>query len=190
MDSVEGNRNYPITLHVYDVIPSLNRRLGLLGLGFYHTGIQVHNVEYMYWGHNDDSSGIVFGIPHKCYGSKGLVLRKSIVVGHTPFYHNEVLQFLEVLNEWYSGRSYDLFTRNGNHFVDDFGYFLGARKTSWTNHVVNLGFLSKYLLPVAKLRTRLIKEKLPREVTATSIIDAAQDDNKTLFTCPFCTYRA
>lgn len=45
-------------LNVYHVT-SLNKVTELMGLGFYHTSVQLFGLEFSYGGHNDESPGTV-----------------------------------------------------------------------------------------------------------------------------------
>ncbi|KAK9145010.1 hypothetical protein Sjap_004913 [Stephania japonica] len=60
-------RFVPVNLNVYDLHP-INGSIYWLGLGLYHSGIQVHGVEYEFGGHVSPSTDIFRGKPRECPG--------------------------------------------------------------------------------------------------------------------------
>ncbi|KAK9145015.1 hypothetical protein Sjap_004918 [Stephania japonica] len=108
-------RFVPVNLNVYDLHP-INGSIYWLGLGLYHSGIQVHGVEYEFRGHDTPSTGIFRGKPREC---PGLTFRKSILIGRTDLGPHEVHKFMEDLSKSYTGTSYNLITKNCNHFWND-----------------------------------------------------------------------
>ncbi|KAK9145043.1 hypothetical protein Sjap_004946 [Stephania japonica] len=105
----------PVYLNVYDLHP-INGSIHWLGLGLYHSGIQVHGVEYEFGGHDSPSTGIFRGKPREC---PGLTLRKSILIERTDLGPHEVHKFMEELSKSYTGTSNNLITKNCNHFCND-----------------------------------------------------------------------
>ncbi|KAK8454898.1 hypothetical protein SEVIR_4G048700v4 [Setaria viridis] len=76
----------PVFLNVYDVTPA-NGYARWLGLGVYHSGVQVHGVEYAYGAHDGASSGIFEVVPRRC---PGYTFRESVLVGTTGLTRAEV----------------------------------------------------------------------------------------------------
>ncbi|KAK9145027.1 hypothetical protein Sjap_004930 [Stephania japonica] len=81
-----------------------------------HEALRVHGVEYEFGGHDSPSTGIFRGKPREC---PGLTFRKSILVGRTDLGPHEVHKFMEELSKSYTGTSYNLITKNCNHFYND-----------------------------------------------------------------------
>lgn len=54
--------------------------------------------------------------------------RETIVLGETEFTNGRVNQILRELSREWPGSSYDLLSRNCNHFCDDFCEKLGVQK--------------------------------------------------------------
>ncbi|KAK9153229.1 hypothetical protein Sjap_000709 [Stephania japonica] len=108
-------RFVPVYLNVYDLHP-INGSINWLGLGFYHSGIEVHGVEYEFGGHNSPSNGIFRGKPREY---PRLTFRKSILIGRTDLGPHEVHKFMEELSKSYTGTSYNLIAKNCNHFYND-----------------------------------------------------------------------
>ncbi|XP_020872819.1 deSI-like protein At4g17486 [Arabidopsis lyrata subsp. lyrata] len=134
----------PVYLNVYDLTP-MNVYGYWLGIGIYHSGLEVHGVEYGYGAHEHSSSGIFEVEPKKC---PGFTFRKSILVGETEMRAKEVRTFMEKLSEEYQGNKYHLITRNCNHFCNHVCLKLTQNSIpSWVNRLARLGFLCNCVLP-------------------------------------------
>ncbi|KAK9109982.1 hypothetical protein Sjap_018042 [Stephania japonica] len=125
----------PVYLNVYDLHP-INGSIYWLGLDLYHSGIQVHAVEYEFGGHDSPSTGIFKGKPRKC---PGLTFRKSILIGRTDLGPHEVHKFMEELSKSYTETSYNLITKNCNHFCNDVSLrLLGKQIPRWINRLAKI----------------------------------------------------
>ncbi|XP_038977349.1 deSI-like protein At4g17486 isoform X4 [Phoenix dactylifera] len=71
--------NAPVYLNVYDLTP-MNGYVYWAGLGIYHTGVEVHGVEYAFGAHDYPTSGVFEVEPRQCPGFR---FRKSIFMGTT-----------------------------------------------------------------------------------------------------------
>ncbi|PKA65507.1 DeSI-like protein [Apostasia shenzhenica] len=143
----------PVYLNVYDLTP-INGYAYWLGLGVYHSGVQVHGVEYAYGAHEQPSTGIFEGEPRSC---PGFAFRKSILIGRTDMGPREVRALMEDLAEIFTGNTYNLISKNCNHFCNEACLRLtGNPIPRWVNRLANLGFLCKCVLPVhvAAVRSR------------------------------------
>ncbi|CAI7809512.1 unnamed protein product [Closterium sp. NIES-54] len=69
----------PVYVNVYD-LTRYNDVLYWLGLGVFHSGLEVHGVEYAFGAHDQACSG-VFELPPRC--APGFLFRTSIPVGTT-----------------------------------------------------------------------------------------------------------
>ncbi|KAH0851789.1 hypothetical protein HID58_094462, partial [Brassica napus] len=99
----------PVYLNVYDLTP-INGYAYWLGLGVYHSGVEVHGVEYGFGAHEHSTTGIFEVEPKQC---PGFTFRK------TDLDPEKVRAFMEKLSEEYSGNTYHLITKNCNHFCND-----------------------------------------------------------------------
>ncbi|KAG0482014.1 hypothetical protein HPP92_010098 [Vanilla planifolia] len=143
----------PVYLNVYDLTP-LNGYAYWFGLGVYHSGVQVYGVEYAYGAHDHPTTGIFEMEPRSC---PGFAFRKSILIGKTDMEQREVRSLMEDFAEWYTGNTYNLISKNCNHFCNDACVRLtGISIPRWVNRLANLGFLCKCVLPVhmAAVRSR------------------------------------
>ncbi|GMQ02911.1 hypothetical protein CsSME_00048936 [Camellia sinensis var. sinensis] len=142
----------PVYLNVYDLTP-INGYAYWVGLGVYHSGVQVHGVEYAFGAHDHSTTGIFEVEPMLC---PGFTFRKSILIGKTDLGPKEVLAFMEKLAEEYSGDSYNLITKNCNHFCNDACIRLtGKHIPSWVNRLARLGLLCNCVLPAGLNETKV-----------------------------------
>ncbi|KAF5931587.1 hypothetical protein HYC85_027758 [Camellia sinensis] len=74
-----GSGSVPVHLNVYD-LTSINGYAYWLGLGVYHSGVQVHGIEYAFGAHEYPTTGIFEGEPKQC---DGFTFRKAILIGWT-----------------------------------------------------------------------------------------------------------
>ncbi|KAI7748819.1 hypothetical protein M8C21_022673 [Ambrosia artemisiifolia] len=134
----------PVYLNVYD-LTSINEYAYWLGLGIYHSGVQVHRVEYAFGYHEQATTGIFEGEPKKC---EGFTFRKQILIGWTDMNPKEVKGVMNELAHKYKGTSYDLFTRNCNHFCNDVCIRLtGKSIPSWINRLARIGLMCFCIVP-------------------------------------------
>ncbi|KAJ1413134.1 PPPDE putative peptidase domain [Sesbania bispinosa] len=125
----------PVYLNVYD-LTTMNGYAYWLGLGVYHSGVQVHGIEYGFGAHEHDTTGIFEVQPRHC---PGFTFRKSILIGTTDLGPRDVRAFMEKLAQEYSGNTYHLISKNCNHFCDDVCVKLtGKSIPRWVNRLARL----------------------------------------------------
>ncbi|CAL5204972.1 unnamed protein product [Lathyrus oleraceus] len=150
----------PVYLNVYDLTP-INGYAYWFGLGIYHSGVQVHDVEYGFGAHENDTTGIFEVQPKNC---PGFTFRKSIFIGTTDLGSKDVGVFMEKLAREYSGNSYHLISKNCNHFCDDVCYKLtGKSIPRWVNRLARLGLFCNCVLPPGLNETKV------RQVTSDKV---------------------
>ena len=100
-----GNRE-PVILNVYDMFWT-NEYTGNMGLGVYHSGLEVYGREYAYGGHPFPFSGI-FDIAPRAAGELGEQFRfkQAIHLGNTDFRACDVEKILEELGKEFRGDRY------------------------------------------------------------------------------------
>ncbi|XP_066378212.1 deSI-like protein At4g17486 [Miscanthus floridulus] len=136
----------PVFLNVYDVTPA-NGYARWLGLGVYHSGVQVHGVEYAYGAHDGASSGIFEVVPRRC---PGYTFRESVLVGTTELSRAEVRALMSDLAAEFPGDAYNLVSRNCNHFCDAACRRLvagRARIPRWVNRLAKIGVVFTCVIP-------------------------------------------
>ncbi|EPS69052.1 hypothetical protein M569_05713, partial [Genlisea aurea] len=142
-----------VVLHVYDVTNSGNEKTNNtivqinkifkdgIGLGgIFHSAVQVvYGDEEWSFGFCERGSGTgVFSCPSK--KNPMYTYRESIKLGETPFSIFNVNQILRELSREWPGCSYDLLSKNCNHFCDEFSERLAVSKPpGWINRFANAG---------------------------------------------------
>ncbi|KAK8280861.1 hypothetical protein V6Z12_D09G203700 [Gossypium hirsutum] len=139
-----------VILHVYDVTNSESDKTNStivqinkifkdgIGLGgIFHSAVQVYGEDEWSFGFCEQGSG-VFSCPS---GKNPMyTYRESVVLGRTNFSIFKVNQILRELSREWPGSSYDLLSKNCNHFCDDFCERLGVQKLpGWVNRFANAG---------------------------------------------------
>ncbi|XP_020277162.1 deSI-like protein At4g17486 [Asparagus officinalis] len=136
----------PVYLNVYDLTP-MNGYVYWAGLGIFHSGIEVHGVEYAFGAHDYPTSGVFEVEPRQCPGFR---FRKSIYMGTTCLDPMQVREFMELNSVNYNGDTYHLIGKNCNHFCKDICYKLtGNLIPKWVNRLARIGSLCNCLLPEA-----------------------------------------
>ncbi|CAM8898703.1 unnamed protein product [Rhodiola kirilowii] len=149
----------PVYLNVYD-LTSVNGYAYWLGLGAFHSGVQVHGVEYAFGAHEQSSTGVFEVDPKQC---PGFTFRKSILIGWTDLDAKQVRVFMEKLSEKYHGNTYNLVAKNCNHFCNDACVRLtGNNIPNWVNRLARLGVLCNCVLP-ASLNVRTVERVAEEE---------------------------
>ncbi|KAM7254235.1 hypothetical protein ACFE04_031917 [Oxalis oulophora] len=151
-DERRASFSVPVYLNVYDLTP-FNVYAYWLGLGVFHSGVQVHGVEYAFGAHEYPTTGIFEAEPKQC---EGFTFRKSILIGKTDLSPAQVRGVMEELAEEYKGIAYNLITKNCNHFCNDAcARLTGNPIPSWVNRLARIGFFCNCVLPVTLNTTKV-----------------------------------
>eukprot|EP00268_Persea_americana_P014881 TRINITY_DN1670_c0_g1_i2.p1 TRINITY_DN1670_c0_g1~~TRINITY_DN1670_c0_g1_i2.p1 ORF type:complete len:245 (+),score=32.24 TRINITY_DN1670_c0_g1_i2:238-972(+) len=160
-----------VILHVYDVTNSgsaktnntilqINRVFkDAIGLGgIFHSAIQVYGDDEWSFGFCETGSGVFC-----CPSGKNpmYTYRESIVLGETNFTNYKVNKILRELGREWPGSSYDLLSKNCNHFCDAFSERLGVPKLpAWVNRFANAGDAAMEIAGNTALRWRQAKTEI------------------------------
>ncbi|KAL0913834.1 hypothetical protein M5K25_017324 [Dendrobium thyrsiflorum] len=138
-----GSRTH-LYLNVYDLSP-INNYLYWFGFGIFHSGIEVHGMEYGFGAHDYPTSGVFEVEPRGC---PGFIYRRTVWLGTTSMPQDEFRSFIEQLSRKYHGDTYNLIAKNCNHFTNDVCMHLtGKPVPGWVNRLARLGSLCNCLLP-------------------------------------------
>nr|CAB3502181.1 unnamed protein product [Digitaria exilis] len=195
-------RGQEVVLHVYDVgrtgcdktdrtVRNINRFFkDCIGVGgIFHTAVQVYGDEEWSFGFCYCGTG-VFRCPTR--QNPMYRYRESIVLGVTSFSEPEVNQILTELSFEWCGFSYDLLSRNCNHFTNEFCEKLGARKSpGWVNRFANVIYTANVFAGTTVLQAHSFDPK--RELvpeTAASISCFHQKGFLTRMWVPWMAFRS
>ena len=98
-----------VFLNVYDLNEQSNEYLYPLGLGVYHSGVEISGVEYTF----ASESGIFEMTPKHAPPAK---FRESIDLGPAPS-SRDISNAIEDLKHDFKGTDYHVLNRNCNHFA-------------------------------------------------------------------------
>uniref|UniRef100_A0A1B0D5D7 Uncharacterized protein n=1 Tax=Phlebotomus papatasi TaxID=29031 RepID=A0A1B0D5D7_PHLPP len=126
-----GSRE-PVILNVYDMY-WINEYTTSLGLGVFHSGVEIFGTEFAYGGHPFPFTG-VFEIQPRDHDELGdqFRFRQSIQIGCTDFTEEEVRRIVEELGNQFRGDRYHLMNNNCNHFSSALTQILCGRDSSMT----------------------------------------------------------
>ncbi|OMO68388.1 hypothetical protein CCACVL1_19981 [Corchorus capsularis] len=160
-----------VILHIYDVTNSGSDKTNStilqinkifkdgIGLGgIFHSAVQVYGDDEWSFGFCEQGSG-VFSCPS---GKNPMyTYRESIILGKTNFSKSKVNQILRELSREWPGTSYDLLSKNCNHFCDEFCERLGVPKLpGWVNRFANAGDAAVEIAETTALRFRQAKTEI------------------------------
>ncbi|XP_073220333.1 deSI-like protein At4g17486 isoform X2 [Cicer arietinum] len=135
-DSSGNKTRSMVYLNVYDLTP-INNYLYLFGFGIFHSGIEVHDMEYGFGAHEYPTSGVFEVEPRSC---PGFIFRRSVLLGSTDMSLSEFRSFMERLSAKYHGDTYHLIAKNCNHFTDEVCQQLtGNPIPGWVNRLARVG---------------------------------------------------
>ncbi|KAF3585018.1 hypothetical protein F2Q69_00029190 [Brassica cretica] len=158
-----GPGRAPVYLNVYDLTP-INGYIYWAGLGIFHSGVEVHGVEYAFGAHDYANSGVFEVEPRQCPGFK---FKKSIFIGTTNLNPAQVREFMENMACSYYGNMYHLIVKNCNHFCQDACYKLTGKKIpKWVNRLAEIGSVCSCILPESLKITAVCHdpdEQIPEE---------------------------
>ena len=138
----EGKRWCEVIVHVYDLSQDTNNKLFRLGLGLYHSGVELEELDREYWfqGHDQRYTGVLEidhptalrAIPH---------VRESVSLGRTARTREQIAQIIDRLTLDYRGCTYNVLRRNCNAFSADLVKALEPEKRfpGYINRLANMG---------------------------------------------------
>ncbi|CAI9775034.1 unnamed protein product [Fraxinus pennsylvanica] len=166
-----------VILHVYDVTNSGSDKTNNtimqinkifkdgIGLGgIFHSAVQIYGDDEWSFGYCEQGTGVF-----SCPSTKNpmYTFRESIKLGETTFSIVKVNQILRELSREWPGHSYDLLSKNCNHFCDEFCERLGVPKLpGWVNRFAHAGDTAAEIAESTAYRFRQAKTEI---VTASRV---------------------
>eukprot|EP00871_Galdieria_phlegrea_P000147 jgi/Galph1/1132/GphlegSOOS_G5853.1 len=151
--SLQKYYSEPVYLNVYDLVDpdnperytAINAYLRKIGVGLYHSGVEVYGVEFCFGGSESNETGVFHVEPRRAQGAS---YRQSLYMGNTPLSPNEVFLVVQILADEFRGNTFSLLRRNCNHFSDVLCFHLcGKHAPKWVNRLSTIGTRLKWLLP-------------------------------------------
>ena len=93
-----------VILHVYSISDRLNRFSLMVGLGLYHTAVEVYGQEHSFIGHPFAFTGIVSIVPK----TAGYAYHEGLEMGRTTMSEHSIGNHLRELGKIFTGHSYHL----------------------------------------------------------------------------------
>ncbi|CAA0826399.1 PPPDE putative thiol peptidase family protein [Striga hermonthica] len=166
-----------VILHIYDVTNSGNDKTNNtimqinkifkdgIGLGgIFHSAVQIYGDEEWSFGFCEQGTGVF-----SCPSTKNpmYTYREGIKLGKTAFSIFKVNQILRELSREWPGHSYDLLSKNCNHFCDELCERLGVPKLpGWVNRFAHAGDAAVEIAGNTAYRFRQAKTEI---VTASKV---------------------
>ncbi|KAL6861385.1 hypothetical protein ACP4OV_017085 [Aristida adscensionis] len=165
-----------VVAHVYDVangssdatVLHINRFFkDAIGLGgIFHTAIQVYGDEEWSFGYCERGTGVFSCPPCK---NPMYTFRESIVLGKTSCSIFTVNQILRELSWEWPGGSYELLSRNCNHFCNAFCEKLDVPKLpGWVNRFANAGDAALDVAETTAVKLKQAKKEIMTACKAAS----------------------
>jgi deubiquitinase DESI2 len=131
MDNCVARYGEPVYLNIYDIYP-FNDFLHPIGLGFYHTGIEIHGIEYIY------GMGIAEILPKE--DIEFAKFRESIELGRVKLFNNQIRNLIYNLEGEFNSDNYNPVLKNCNDFSNTVSRVLLDKEIpSYINRWANTG---------------------------------------------------
>ncbi|KAI5815989.1 PPPDE putative peptidase domain-containing protein [Pyronema omphalodes] len=139
-----------IRINIYDLLPPqniLSRFLWTVGASLLHTGVAIGDKEYAFGGHERPGvTGVYWTKPASA--PPGGTWRCEILHGFTYYGEEEVERVVKEASRLFLGPTYNLLTRNCNHFTSHLCQALtGQPAPAWINRAAGIGVALPCIVP-------------------------------------------
>ncbi len=140
-----------VRCNVYD-LSTRNDYMYPLGLGIFHSGIEIGSDEWTFGGHPHDSSGVYSHEPTRPVPHIVVPVRARVVLGRTHASLADVASLARELGRTFLGSKYHLLRCNCNHFSDELARrLLGFGIPGYVNRLAYFGSTVECLLPMDRI---------------------------------------
>ncbi|KAJ9157452.1 DeSI-like protein sdu1 [Pleurostoma richardsiae] len=138
-----------IIINVYDLLPpgKMSSFLWAIGTSLLHSGVVINGKEYAYGGHDKRGvTGVYWTKPRT--NPPGGTFRCEILHGFTLATQSEIDSIIRDASEEFLGPSYNLLTKNCNHFTTYLCKMLTNQPgPSWLNRAASIGVAMPCVVP-------------------------------------------
>jgi len=135
---VTGGSGPEVILNVYE--PTQGQS-SVMGMGIFHTGIEVSGVEYAYGGGSVSASGVYTQTPRQAPPGSNWRFKMSQRLGKAKIPAAKIASALDKVREQFKADEYHVTGRNCNHFTEAAATALGVELNypAWVNRAAKLG---------------------------------------------------
>lgn len=130
------SKNEHLLLNVY--VPQKGQS-SVMGMGIYHSGVEMFGVEYCFNGGDTSSTGVCSQVPHVAPPGSDWKYDKTVDLGPINCNKDAAMRMLEETKKDFAANTYHLVARNCNNFSGCIAERLGCSVPTWLNRAAEMG---------------------------------------------------